>query len=363
MALMSAFFLCGCNFFSKGAEDGNDAKTTCKVRQVNGVPQIVLNGKPVRPRMLYVSPLYFKMGSPIKRDAYPELTETFVEILPLEKNADGVRIQLEFDGRFDCKIYALEVSQADGGAKVFSLERGASIEKSGGRNLNAEFVAETEGEQSYLHAKSDAGVSKIAFGNVDFKAGKKYRIDIKIKSDKKTDFKLYTTLGGDFFEPVHRSFVGLQTKLAKDAGVDFITFPVQAADFMPEDGKSYNTENLKGALDEILGANPNAKIIVRVRCYPPDWWMKKYPQDALQSIDGKVCDKFPGMGSRSLRVLEPTSRRLWARLSIFAKDTAATTLRGITRAGQIRANGFIPIPAIRIGWATSRRLSNPGANG
>lgn len=133
---------------------------------------------------------------------------------------------------------------------------------------------------------------------------------------------------------------------------------------MPEDGKSYNTENLKGALDEILGANPNAKIIVRVRCYPPDWWMKKYPQDALQSIDGKVCDKiFPAWAARSLRVLEPTSRRLWARLSIFAKDTAATTLRGITRAGQIRANGFIPIPAIRIGWATSRRLSNPGANG
>ena len=86
---MSAFFLCGCNFFSKGVEDGNDAKTTCKVRQVNGVPQIVLNGKPVRPRMLYVSPLYFKMGSPIKRDAYPELTETFVEILPLEKNAES----------------------------------------------------------------------------------------------------------------------------------------------------------------------------------------------------------------------------------------------------------------------------------
>ena len=298
VVLISALFLCGCNFFSNESEDVNNAKTTCKVRQVDGVPQIVLNGRPVRPRMLYVSPLYFKLGSPIKRDAYPELTETFVEILPLEKDADGVRIQLEFGGRFDCKIYALEVSQADGGAKVFSLGRGTSIEKSGGKNLQAEFVAKAGENQSYLHAKSDSGVSKIAFGNVDFKAGKKYRIDIKIESDKKpTAFKLYTTLGGDFFEPVHRSFVGLQTKLAKDAGVDFITFPVQAADFMPEDGKSYNTENLKGALDEILGANPNAKIIVRVRCYPPDWWMKKYPQDALQSIDGKVCDKFPGMGS------------------------------------------------------------------
>ena len=47
VVLISALFLCGCNFFSNESEDVNNAKTTCKVRQVDGVPQIVLNGRPV----------------------------------------------------------------------------------------------------------------------------------------------------------------------------------------------------------------------------------------------------------------------------------------------------------------------------
>lgn len=285
--MVCAALLCACG--KSGTEE-----TTCQVKEIGGVPRIVLNGKPVRARMLYVSPLYFPMGSPIYRTAHAEITETFVEIAPLEKSVENAAIEFKAWGEFDCEIYSLEVSEADGGKKIFKLDENTPMAKSGSKSAETEF--KRDGEKQ-LRIKSAGGLAKISFGGCNLEAGKKYRIDIKIKAQKKFDFNLYTTVNGEFFEPKKRSFVGLQTKLAKEAGVDFVTFPVQAADFMPKDGKSYSTENIKGALDEILAANPDAKILVRVRCYPPEWWMKKYPQDALQYADGKVCDKYPGAGS------------------------------------------------------------------
>ncbi len=330
--MVCAALLCACG--KSGTEE-----TTCQVKEIGGVPRIVLNGKPVRARMLYVSPLYFPMGSPIYRTAHAEITETFVEIAPLKKSVENAAIEFKAWGEFDCEIYSLEVSEADGGKKIFKLDENTPMAKSGSKSAETEF--KRDGEKQ-LRIKSAGGLAKISFGGCNLEARKKYRIDIKIKAQKKFDFNLYTTVNGEFFEPKKRSFVGLQTKLAKEAGVDFVTFPVQAADFMPEDGKSYSTENIKGALDEILAANPDAKILVRVRCYPPEWWMKKYPQDALQYVDGKVCDKYPGAGSPFSPRFREDSAKALAAIIDFCENYCGKNIVGYHPGGANSCEWFYP---------------------
>ena len=87
---------------------------TCRVEDVGGIPRIVLNGKPVRARMLYVSPLYFPQGSLTVRFTFPDMdVETFVEIPKLEKPVKNASIQIHKHGNFNCKIYSLEVVERD----------------------------------------------------------------------------------------------------------------------------------------------------------------------------------------------------------------------------------------------------------
>ena len=262
--------------------------TTCRVKDVGGVPRLVLNGKPVRARMLYVSPLYFQLASPIIRTAFDDTDiQTFVEIPPLENDVTNAAIEFCAYKNFKAKIYSLYITESDTNKQIYSLSlKGDKRLKT--KRANAIFKNENGRDYLEISNAHPNGFSKIIFENVKFDANKTYKININIRAEKKFTFKLYSTINGKFFEPQQRSYVGSQTKIAKDYDCNFITFPIQAADFMPEDGKSFNTENLKGAIDEILTANPNAKILVRIRCYPPEWWIKKYPQDAFRSADGTL---------------------------------------------------------------------------
>ena len=287
--------------FSGCAENG-----ACKVENVGGVPRITIDGKAVRPRMLYVSPTYFLLGTPTKRTAfnYSNWVETFVEIPKLERPVKGGEIRIDaYSGPCEYAVAGLEIIEADTGKKVYEID----VKNGDGRvktlpegKTESSFGKWSDGTDA-LKIKSKAnGKFTAVLREVNLDAGKVYKINIKIKGSKTFDFDMYLAENGKFLEPKVRSFVGPQTKMAKEAGVDMITFPVQAADFMPEDGKSYNFNNLKGALDEIVEANPNAKILVRIRFYPPKWWLEKYPDDVMTSADGGKTT-FPCVSSERFR--------------------------------------------------------------
>ena len=269
-------------------------ETTCRVQDVGGVPRLVLNGKPVRARMVYVSPLYFPMGSLVNRSASADAPlQTFVEIPELKEAVDGAA-EIGKYGHFNAKIYSLEVVERETEKVVYKM----NVDGDDRVRVNmGTFKFTSENGEKFLWVRSDKGLCKVTFDGVKYEAGKVYQIRVKIKGARGYTFSMYATKNNKFLEPQKRSFVGLQTKLAKDADVDFVTFPVQIADFMPEDGKSYNFENIKGALEEILQANPDAKILVRVRCYPPDWWINKYPADTFRNTKGELMKKYKGAGS------------------------------------------------------------------
>lgn len=271
-----------------------------KVEDIGGVPRLTINGNPSRARMLYVSPTYFMLGTPTSRTSYPGWTSTFVEIPALEKAINGT-IEVKPKSQIqDCAIAGLDITEVDTNKKVWSLD----VEKLDSRasaSNKATISQTTRGsKKALLFTPDKSGNTIIKFGNVNLEAGKKYRVDLTICGAKKFDYDAYFALNGTLIEPQIRSKVGVQTKTAKEVGnVDIITFPVQAADFMKEDG-SCNYNNLKGALDEIVAANPEAKILVRIRFYPPTWWQQKYPDDVIMNEKG-MRFHFPCVSSQRFR--------------------------------------------------------------
>jgi hypothetical protein len=355
--ILSIFALLVLSAFAFYSVFASADELTCKVEDVGGIPRIVLNGKPVRARMLYVSPLYFPQGSLIVRFTFPDVdVETFVEMPKLEKPVKNASIQIHKHGNFNCKIYSLQVVERDTKKVIYSLDTKGDKRV---RTKKSQVEFKSENGRDYLAVKNLKGGGRIFFDGVDFEAGKIYHINIKIRGDKDYMFAMFASVNDELFEPKRRSFVGLQTKLAGDYDVDFITFPVQAADFMVEDGKSYNTENLKGALDEIVQANPDAKILVRVRCYPPEWWMKKYPEDTFRNPKGELFSTYKGAGSTfSQRFRDDCGKALEAIID-FCEKNYPKNIVGYHPGGANSCEWFYPDTRQRdwIGYEQSAQVS------
>ena len=271
-----------------------------KVEDVGGVPRLTINGKPSRARMLYVSPTYFMLGTPTSRVSYAGWTSTFVEIPPLEKAINGT-IDIKPKSKItDCAIACADISEVATGKKIWSLDVEKIDPRATATNNATVSKGERGGKKVLIFNPDKSGNTVIRLKDVNLEAGKKYRLDLTICGTTKFNYDAYFALNGTLIEPKIRSKVGEQTKIAKEVGnVDIITFPVQAADFMNEDG-SCNYDNLKGALEEIISANPEAKILVRIRFYPPAWWQKKYPDDVVMNENG-VRFHFPCVSSQRFR--------------------------------------------------------------
>lgn len=297
-------------------KNNQSSETVYKVEDVGGVPRLTINGEPVRSRMLYVSPTYFMLETPTKVFAPNNggWLNTFIDIPAMESSIKNGVVELAPDVEsFECFISKLVVVDVESGKNVWELDvkspqKQTSFRMGVDKGSIATEVLNKNGKSIPTVALKSTEKSVLSFGGVNLDKGKKYRIDIAIKSkNKKLPFDLYLAKDGKLVEPKLRSMVGLQTKLAKDAGVDIITFPVQAADFMKEDG-SADYENLKGALEEIIKANPNVKILVRIRFYPPQWWIEKYPEDVMKDNTGKTLSEdkkvpftFPCLSSKQFR--------------------------------------------------------------
>ena len=115
-SVSAAVALCGCC----KASDGH----TYRVEDIGGVPRLTIDGEPQRARMLYVSPTYFLLGSPVRRTAFNyDWCETFFEIQPLEKPLENGSLKLTFRKGI-CKTFDIskfEILEARGGKKIYDF--------------------------------------------------------------------------------------------------------------------------------------------------------------------------------------------------------------------------------------------------
>lgn len=279
---------------------GTGKRHTYRVETIGGVPMITVDGKPVRARMLYVSPPDFKIFPPQPEYPFAEREEKQFELVfaPKDDIEKPLFVPNPVPRDAEFEISSLEISAADGGKIAATARRGKS--------------------------------GKI-FECGSLKGGGKYVFKMCAKSAAENGVLLRAYLAGGkdrkAVKPEPKIYVAEQVRLARGANVDFITFPVQAEDFF---GEKPNYEFLERNLKTIVSANPDARIIVRVRCYPPKKWFDENPDDVLTFSDGKKSDAFPSISSEKYRA---QSRRALGLIIDYAEKRYGGNIAGYHPAG------------------------------
>lgn len=274
-----------------------------RVRDNGGVPQIHVNGKPVRPRWFWGAPTY-----------------TVVKVKPGEQFVEQERMPLEegdlnvtFHFRFDRKpttvwLDDFEVLDKTTGEVLFpkeSFEAGKvpddwtffpqderntvgtlSHDPKGGRNGSGALRIDLKNPLAGkawpdFHVYSVARPMKLVVGH-------DYVIRFWIKST------VETSLNQGVYRPASPSFVKLmgdkqfqqQIGLAMDVGIDFISPAIPTP--WPRPGEEADWKAVDTVVEQILSVNPRAKLVPRVGLMPPQWWFDKHPGEVMEWREPKA---------------------------------------------------------------------------
>ncbi len=123
--------------------------------------------------------------------------------------------------------------------------------------------------------------------NLALKRGHRYRVSLWVRAKPARAMtiafyrpgRVYTRLGGapSCFEH--------EIKLAADAGVDFVSFPVRMPWPRPDSPVDWTTTDRQ--CQTVLNANPDALLLPRIGMGPPGWWRDAHPDEMM------VWDKGP----------------------------------------------------------------------
>ena len=122
--------------------------------------------------------------------------------------------------------------------------------------------------------------------NLHLTEGHRYRAQLWVRSVAKRSFYV------EFYRP-GQPFIRLggpadpfpdQIKMAAEAGVDFVSFPVGLP--WPKPGEAANWDPEDAACRTVLAANPHALLVPRIPMDPPVWWRAAHPDEVMQWEDG-----------------------------------------------------------------------------
>ena len=259
-------------------------------------PQIFVNGSPVRPRMFWGS----------ERSGGFEIDQQWKEIVfevtvPFDANAT-----LHF--RFgkspgDIWLKDLEVKNTETGQLVFP-EHTLTNETIFANNWNVYPPDErnTVGVLSFKDSSIHINLNDPPAGDIwpDFHVysdyvntpeGKTYRYACLAKaSEPRTIFPAvyHVSNGWTYIGGPASNFI-TQIEMAKDVGVDFITFNVPNCWFSDEKGEDWLSAEY--ACQNIINANPKAMLIPRISMDAPSWWLQQNPDALMVFEDGSMGSK------------------------------------------------------------------------
>ncbi|MDG3006973.1 beta-galactosidase [Paludisphaera mucosa] len=281
---------------------------TVRVEVRNGAPRLVVDGRPVRARMFFGIP----GSAPIPIG--PEAKAIRFEFVAAESAENGTL-------HFRCGAKPGEVDVDD--LRVVDLGEGRAVIplrdfEQGPDGFAKDWTFWPTGEQNTVGAAGvQPGVGKGGSAGLrialrppakggewpDFhvfhqtrlklEKGHRYEVTFWVRSSVPREL----TLG--FYRP-GSSFVYLggppgpyedEIKLAADAGVDFVSFPLDLP--WPEPGKPADWSACDSACEQVLRVNPRALLLPRVGLYPPSWWTVKHPDAVMKWEDGARKDAVP----------------------------------------------------------------------
>ena len=284
------------------------AELTARVQPTPGGPQIHVNGKPVVPRWFFGS----QQGGTVSASA--EWTDASFDFSPgVPVNKSGT-LHLRFSHRAgEVWLADVRICDAESGEEVLPPESFATPEAfAAAWNLwplgEANTVGKVAVEDGVLHVvQTDppngnwpdfhlhSGVA------MTFKADRRYRCSFRVRAvpDRQVSPALYRVEGG-----VWTNIGGppgpflQQVALARDAGVDFVSF--SAPNCWTEPETDPNFEALDALCKSIVAVNPEVLLVPRVSANAPPWWLERHPE-ARMVYEGNKPGNMAAVSDRQYR--------------------------------------------------------------
>lgn len=245
---------------------------TVRVESPNGAPRIVVNGQPVRARMFWGAP----GSAPIAvSNDWRQLEFEFVA----SDSATNGTMHFRF-GDQPGEVELRDIKLNDHYLTdwiVWPPSMKEALQKNDGV-LRVKRTRPAKPEEDF-HIYSRQNLSIVA--------GQRYRVSFLARGTPGRSLHVafyrpgqpFIRLGGppDVFER--------QIKLAANAGVNFVTFPIPLP--WPKPGTPADWSSVDKLCETVLRANPNALLVPRISMRPPPWWCEAYPDEMMQWDDGR----------------------------------------------------------------------------
>ena len=278
-----------------------------RVESPNGAPRIVVNGQPVRARMFFGGP-----GSSALKIG-PEWQQIDFEFTAAG-SADNGTMHFRFgQAAGDVFVDRLQVTDLEENRDLIPLDdfeagpedfsRDWTFWPTGAANTVGTVTVEPKvgmvgGGGLHIHLAEPPNGTWPDFHiyhrpNLHLTEGHRYRAQLWVRSVAKRSFYV------EFYRP-GQPFVRLggpadpfpdQIKMAAEAGVDFVSFPVGLP--WPKPGETANWDAEDAACRTVLAANPRALLVPRIPMNPPDWWRAAHPEEVMQWEDGHRAAAVP----------------------------------------------------------------------
>ena len=296
-----------------------------KVETFNGVPFITVDGKPVRNRIVWVAGIG---TSPSKTHPLLSKSDTWNDWefeFSAPNNVPAI-VQLRMgESTGEVLFSKFDIAEAESGKIVRSIKFDSPQ-----RDKNLAFWCKGFKENPPLEIKNDnidgEAVLRVSMkadpkldglhlytANIPVESGKKYKVALRAKASSPRPFSTSAFFYQNAFIPIacDVSTNISQIKHAANVGVNFVSFEINSVWTKP--GEKPNFAYIDEIFRNILKANPNAKLLPRVRMDPQifDWWRKSHPDDMMKNYDGSINEKYVSMSSPTYRSEAAKSLKLF----------------------------------------------------
>jgi beta-galactosidase len=273
---------------------------TVRVDPAGGAPRLVVNGEPVRARMFFGAPgsapiqaapawkqagfefvasgsasngtMHFRFGQ-----AAGEIDLDDIRVADLDGSNDLVPCCDFEEGpasfKRDWTFWPLGAPNTVGTAQVAP---GAGRDASAG--LRVVLKSPPDGRWPDFHVYHQPRLQIVQ--------GHRYRVSFWVRSEPARDLTVAFYRPGENFVRLGGppDCFAAQIKLAANAGVNFVSFPVGTP--WPKPGAAVDWSVVDEACETVLAANPGALLLPRIGMDPPAWWRQAHPDAVMQWEDG-----------------------------------------------------------------------------
>ena len=296
-----------------------------RVEPRNDVPQITLDGQPVRPRWFWGGPT----------STHYEI-KTGSQLLDMRYISDAdyqgpVTFHLRFkDSPATLWIEKIAVIDTVTGQELltpFTFAKGMDDFKAGWnywptdeQNTVGSIAAEEHDGINCLKltlTNPPTGGSWPDFHlysrsqNLAFVAGRTYQVQMWVSASAPSElnFAAYAPpgqIGNSFTKLLSDGQFQSQIKLAAGADIDFVSMPVPMP--WPKPGEEPDWRGPIAAVERVLQANPKAKLVPRFGMAPPQWWMQENPDELMAWKDNRQQHRSTHSVSSQKWLREATER-------------------------------------------------------